>query len=118
MSLHQGSIDESEIRLLYNERGLVQDWGPPNDVADLRGEVPAWRLLKVYVEVREELVNRGRASVDEGWIMRDFFWVRVWSQVRSVHEELFGNDGFRYIRFRVETHVWSALEGWSMLEEL
>ena len=107
-----------DIFLQYDAWCIVQDWGPPNDVAIVGGPVGAWQLLKVTVEVREFVVNGGRAMVDEGWVEADFFWVRAWSQIRVVYDEVFGWFGHKYTRFRVETYSWNAVQGWSMVEEV
>ena len=107
------------VVLRYNAMGFVQDWGAPNDYQVIGGVgyVPTWRLLKVHVEVRQELINNGRAWVDEGWLSYTFFWVRAWSKIRTVYDGIFGFRRFQYVRFWVETHTWNAVEGWSMAEE-
>ena len=111
------AINDIECMLVYNDQGLVVDWGPANDINILGEPVPQWKLLKVFFDVRVEFCNGPRVRVDEGWIERGFFWVREWTQIRSVHNQLFGWDGYKYLRFRVETHLWNAIEGWRMFEE-
>ena len=49
--------------------------------------------------------------------LEDFYWVRSWNQVRAVYDELFPNDGYKLIRFYVESYVWNVVEHWTWRDE-
>ena len=111
-------VRSGQCYYVYNELGVVSDWGPPsvhNYLASLPGGgmemVPAWKtwFTKVWWY-----------KTGHPWFLHCIFYVQHFEEIHRHWDKFFsvGQGHVERIAFEVESYFWSAEGGWEYCDYL
>ena len=100
-------LEDSVCSFLYDESGLVIDWGRPNiQECTVNGWVDAWQMWKVTIWWK-------RTSYP--WHEKCTFYVERFNRIPQHYQKYFecGDGHTDRIVFSMEVWIWTFEEGWA-----